>query len=41
VSPSVITSVAVEPSTRIELTASPISTSRDRITPSIGATIVV
>ncbi len=40
-SPSVITSVAVEPSTRMELTASPISTSRERITPSIGATMVV
>ena len=41
VSPSVMTSVADEPSTRIELTASPISTSRESTMPSIGETMSV
>ncbi len=40
VSPSVITSVACEPRTRIELTASPTSTSFESTTPFIGLVIV-
>ena len=39
-SPSVMISVACEPSTRIELTASPTSTLRDSTSPSIGLTMV-
>ena len=41
VSPRVIISVADDPNTRIELTASPTSTSRDRMMPSIGEVTVV
>src|SRR6185503_13332836 len=41
VSPMVMTSVALEPNTRIELTASPTSTSRESTMPSIGDSISV
>ena len=41
VSPRVITSVADDPNTRMELTASPICTSRESTMPSIGETMSV